>query len=312
MQKYFNIVKITTTMDMTVGSRYEDWVFIEEDVLTPGAMFSDIHGYDLLVESVDEKEMVFRFKDRTYKINRWWQVLGTPEFDVSNKCVSGQARFVFHFSNHPESSHEWNEDEYAGLASEMMDNVEEGNFWKNIPLARKFIHVLKDIAPFRCGRVNPAFKAHLISVLLKNDFIQKQDAPRLFQSYCELYRLYLDYDCSSDYDEELSKEFDKSYFKDVDRWIYNLAWIIDDPSRDYSIICWNGIGSCLKADIVQATEKWEEVIYDVEKEVDEELKDENRGMGFCHAYWSAKRAALARRGIEWRSPAAMNPRVMFD
>lgn len=104
MQKYFNIVKITTTMDMTVGSRYEDWVFIEEDVLTPGAMFSDIHGYDLLVESVDEKEMVFRFKDRTYKINRWWQVLGTPEFDVSNKCVSGQARFVFHFSNHHTAS----------------------------------------------------------------------------------------------------------------------------------------------------------------------------------------------------------------
>lgn len=55
MQKYFNIVKITTTMDMTVGSRYKDWVFIDEDVLTPGAMFSDIHGYDLLVESVDEK-----------------------------------------------------------------------------------------------------------------------------------------------------------------------------------------------------------------------------------------------------------------
>ena len=35
-------------------------------------------------------------------------------------------------------------------------------------------------------------------------------------------------------------------------------------------------------------------------------------MGFCHSYWSAKRAALARRGIEWRSPSAMNPRVIFD
>lgn len=44
----------------------------------------------------------------------------------------------------------------------------------------------------------------------------------------------------------------------------------------------------------------------------EQLKDEPRGMGFCHIYWSTKRAALARRGIEWRSPSAMNPRVMFD
>ena len=51
---------------------------------------------------------------------------------------------------------------------------------------------------------------------------------------------------------------------------------------------------------------------EVEKEVDEQLKDEPRGMGFCFSYWSAKRAALARRGIEWRSPSAMNPRVMFD
>lgn len=49
-----------------------------------------------------------------------------------------------------------------------------------------------------------------------------------------------------------------------------------------------------------------------EFKVDEDLKDEPRGMGFCFGYWSAKRAALARRGIEWRSPSAMNPRVMFD
>ena len=63
---------------------------------------------------------------------------------------------------------------------------------------------------------------------------------------------------------------------------------------------------------VQATQEWEDVIYEVEKEVDEQLKDEPRGMGFCFNYWGAKRASLARRGIEWRSPSAMNPRVMFD
>ena len=56
----------------------------------------------------------------------------------------------------------------------------------------------------------------------------------------------------------------------------------------------------------------EEEPYVVDDVIDEELEDEPRGMGFCHRYWSAKRAALARRGIEWRSPSAMNPRVMFD
>ena len=68
----------------------------------------------------------------------------------------------------------------------------------------------------------------------------------------------------------------------------------------------------LKVDPVQASQAWEDVIYEVEQEVEEELKDESRGMGFCFSYWSAKRAALARRGIAWRSPSTMNPRVMFD
>ena len=40
----------------------------------------------------------------------------------------------------------------------------------------------------------------------------------------------------------------------------------------------------LKVDPIQASEKWAEVIYDVEKEIDEELKDESRRMGFCYAY----------------------------
>ncbi|WP_294456636.1 hypothetical protein [uncultured Bacteroides sp.] len=38
-----------------------------------------------------------------------------------------------------------------------------------------------------------------------------------------------------------------------------------------------------------------------------------RGMGFCFAYWNTKAQVLkADYGIEWRSPAIMNPHVMFD
>jgi hypothetical protein len=35
-------------------------------------------------------------------------------------------------------------------------------------------------------------------------------------------------------------------------------------------------------------------------------------MGFCFAYWSARREVLEAHGIQWRSPHIMNPHVMFD
>lgn len=309
MKQYFNIVEIKTTMDMGVGSRYKNWTCIYEDDLTPGSKYMD---GELTVVSIDRDEMVFTFKGRTLRINREWQVLGTPEMDASNIYVSGQKRYVFHLGNHPDSNHEWNEADYAPIAGEMMANAEEGNFWKNIPLARRFIHVLKDLAPFRKGHFTPAYKAHLISLVLKNDLIQIKETPRLFQSYCELYRLYVDFSDADDYDEELKNEFDKEYFRDIDRWIYHMAMIVSNPGWEHAIQCWDGLGGMLKVDPVQATPEWENVIYDVEKKVDEQLKDEPRGMGFCFSYWSAKRAELARRGIDWKSPSAMNPRVMFD
>ena len=61
------------------------------------------------------------------------------------------------------------------------------------------------------------------------------------------------------------------------------------------------------------TPLWEEIYYEVEKETDEAIgRNAPRGMGFCFLYWSSKAAVLARRGIFWKSPHEMNPRVMFD
>lgn len=68
----------------------------------------------------------------------------------------------------------------------------------------------------------------------------------------------------------------------------------------------------LKKDPVEWTERFEQVIDEVEQEVDLQLRNEPRGMGFCFVYWPAKTAALAARGVEWRSPHRMNPRVIFD
>lgn len=210
MKTYFNIVRITTTRDMSVGNRRAEWTRIEEEQLVPGAKLI-IYDKEFRVVAIDEHEMEFTFLRVSYKINRQWQVLGTPEISIPNQYISEQVRFVFHFGNNKDN-----------------------------------------------------------------------------------------------------ESFDKQYFKTVDKWLYSFAWIIEDPTSNYAITCWDELGRMLKDDPIQATPKWEEVIYEVEKEIEKKLKNFPRGMGFCFSYWSAKKTALARRGIEWKSPALMNPGVMFD
>ena len=311
MNQQFNILKIETSCDSGVGNRMKFWECVSVDALVPGYTFS-VYGRELTVMSIDEEEMTFSYRDRTFKINRHWQVLGTPEFDTSNERIPKQARNVFFFSKNKDEAGDWSDEYAGGLVTQMNDNNEEGILWKNIPLMRELIHEFKDVAPFRSEHINPAYKAHYVACCIENGYIDKRETPRLFHSLCELYRLYRDFESPEDYDDYLRENMDKDYFRQVDRWIYNLAMIVSDPEWEYAIQCWNGLGGMLKVDPVQATSEWEDVIYDVEKELDEQLKDEPRGMGFCFSYWSAKRAALARRGIEWRSPSAMNPRVMFD
>lgn len=311
MKQDFNIIRVETSMDMGIGNRGKGWQYIAEDNIAPGDVF-DVYDNDLTIESIDEAKMVFKYVGGTYTVNRHWQVLGTPEFNIPNERISKQCRYIFFFSRNIDAECEWS-DEHAGeLIDQMNENQKEGNLWKNIPLMREIIHEFKDVAPFRTESINPAYKAHYIAGMLENDYIDKREAPRLFHSLCELYRFYRDCELSSDFDDFLNEHFDKYYFRKVDSWIYNFAWIVDNPKSNIALDCWNGLGGMLKVDPIQATPEWEEVIYEVEKEVDEELKDEPRGMGFCFGYWSAKRAALARRGIEWRSPSSMNPRVMFD
>ncbi len=71
--------------------------------------------------------------------------------------------------------------------------------------------------------------------------------------------------------------------------------------------------SFLKHDPVEDAPEYKAIEEQVEREIQEELGDEPRSCrGFCHRYWAVKREVLARHGIEWRSPAVMNPRVKFD
>lgn len=72
------------------------------------------------------------------------------------------------------------------------------------------------------------------------------------------------------------------------------------------------INSHLKHDPIEWSKEYEAAIDEAEREAYASLTDTPRGMGFCFAYWPAKRAALAKRGIAWRSPQQMNPKVKFD
>lgn len=311
MKQYFIIIRVRTSMDMGVGSRYEDWAHIDIDDLQPGKEFV-IHECPLSILSVDEEWLEFTYRKHAYRLNRKWQVLGTPAIGVRNEYIAEQVRYVFHCGNIRSSNHEWDITNAERLYREIFDNAGKGLLWKNIPLVRDFIHELKDNAPFRNYQENPAGKACILQNLLKEKVLDMRDTPRLYQSLCELYRFYLDYMINEDFDEDLRTNYDRYYFREVDQLIYRYAWIIDNPQSELAKECWDRLGGMLKVDTVQSMPEWEDVIYDVELELEEELKDEPRGMGFCYGYWSAKRAALSRRGIEWNPPPSMNRGVMFD
>ncbi len=68
----------------------------------------------------------------------------------------------------------------------------------------------------------------------------------------------------------------------------------------------------LKTDPVEYSEEYEDIIDSIDAEIDRRMEGQVRGMGACFEIWSIKKELLASHGIEWRSPASMNPKVHFD
>ena len=62
-----------------------------------------------------------------------------------------------------------------------------------------------------------------------------------------------------------------------------------------------------KKDPVELTERYLSVIDAVEQKI-----DRNMTIGICHEYWALKARYLKELGINWSSPAVLNPSVMFD
>lgn len=125
--------------------------------------------------------------------------------------------------------------------------------------------------------------------------------PRLKSTLCEVLIEVLNKLGGEQYGEVL---------QDVGEELSRLRGNIEAAERgDYGSIKQSGF---LQHDPVEWSARWEEVIDEAQREVDERLADEPRGMGFCFSYWPALRSALQRRGVKWRTPQQMNPCVMFD
>ena len=178
----------------------------------------------------------------------------------------------------------------------MRKNAEEMRIWKNLPIAKETFELIKQVGDDE-GPLGRAMGCEMVVGKLS-----EYNAPRftLEMLRYELEQLQLSEEKSDDLTEE-----------DVLDHIAELERFIDIENVSYEDYKKRSRRT-LEFDPIERTSLWEEINQVVEAETDALLGDEPRGMGFCFGYWSAKRGVLAKRGIEWRDPHQMNPRVLFD
>lgn len=178
----------------------------------------------------------------------------------------------------------------------MGENAEEMRIWKNLPLAKDTFELIKQVGDDE-GPLGRAMGCEMVV-----EKLSEYDAPRfaLQMLRYELEQL----EMSEEKSEDLTEEEVQKHIEELERFIdiehVSYAEYMKHSSRH------------LDFDEIERTPLWEEINYEIEAEVDKLVGDEPRCMGFCFAYWSAKRGVLAKRGIEWRDPHQMNPRVLFD
>ena len=73
-------------------------------------------------------------------------------------------------------------------------------------------------------------------------------------------------------------------------------------------------------DKVEKTKEYRACVEEVEKQAEIEARKNMReltgkewGIGYCHMFWIAKKKILKEKyNIDWRSPAEMNPEIIYD
>ncbi len=182
-------------------------------------------------------------------------------------------------------------EQLAHTFTQMIENAKAGAFWKNISLGRTAFEKMRQLPELLPGEFEtPAEKGGILCNMLEQ--MDELLTPRLCIAIRdEIARLN-----PEDEDNTLAQTMLQEYINpDIE---------MEDFCKKYN--------RHLLFDPIERTERFEEVILDVESECDKRLADLPRCMGFCFAYWSKRREILASHGIEWHSPSEMNPGVIFD
>lgn len=188
-------------------------------------------------------------------------------------------------------------DRIVSLVKKMKRNSENMRSWKNVALAKEAFGLLQALDDPEENAIGKALACDAIV-----EQLSEYDVPRFCLEILrwELGQL-----------EESAEKYDRLTPDEVRAHIAKLEeWIA--PEKVSDSVFKERYSRWLAWDPIERDPVWEELYLEVEEEVDREMGDAPRGMGFCFGYWSEKRAALARRGIDWKDPHQMNPRVMFD
>lgn len=65
-------------------------------------------------------------------------------------------------------------------------------------------------------------------------------------------------------------------------------------------------------DPIEKSHEYEKAMVKIAPILDKEFPPEKCGMGTCYRVWYRKKELLKEEGIEWKSPAEMNPNIRFD
>lgn len=184
----------------------------------------------------------------------------------------------------------------VALVGDMRTNSEDSRMWKNIPLAKECLQLLRDLDD---PDETPMGKALACNAICEQ--LPEYDVPRFVLEILRFERQLVEQAVG---EEGLTLE-------EVDDEIGRLSDYIDTDNVSNQTFM-ERYHRHLDFDPVERTPRWEELYCEVEQECDRRLGDMPRGMGFCFAHWSTMREVLTEHGIQWRSPGAMNPHVMFD
>lgn len=69
----------------------------------------------------------------------------------------------------------------------------------------------------------------------------------------------------------------------------------------------------MRADPKEKDRKYRDIILKAEQEAERNVTIPKDRLGYCHALWSEQKRILKEKyNIAWRTPAEMNPDVIFD